>query len=156
MKEKAKTSVDKNLFVEEYCANGKNGVQAIIAAGFAGSYASARVAAHRLITNDNIIHKIESRMAEIRGEMQTEYSLTRKRQCEKLQKIANEAVKNNQFSAAVKALSDQSRICGLYEVDNTQKKPSTLAELLLSISEKEKAKIPKPIESHIVSEQDNP
>ena len=133
-KEQSKRSVDKTIFVEEYVSNGENGAQAVIAAGFVGTYASARVAAHRLLTDDNIRQAIESRKVEIHGQIQTEYMLTRKRQCEKLQAIADKAIKNNQFSAAVKALNDQSRICGLFSEDNKQKAAVGLVEAIARLT----------------------
>lgn len=130
---KAKRSVDKNIFIEEYCANGGNGVQAIIIAGFSGTYKAARVAAHRLLTNANIKETIESRRAEIHGEMQTEYGLTRKRQCEKLQRIADKAEREGKYTSAVAALRVQSKICGLFAEDNRQKSLGSLGEALAAM-----------------------
>ena len=156
-KEQSKRSVDKTIFVEEYVSNGENGAQAVIAAGFVGTYASARVAAHRLLTDDNIRQAIESRKAEIHGQIQTEYMLTRKRQCEKLQKIADDAAKNNQFSAAVKALNDQSRICGLFAEDNKQKAAVGLVEAIARLAkERSMPALPKSkkIDSKVINVND--
>lgn len=58
---KSKTEIQHDAFVRHYLANGYNGTQAALAAGYAEK--SARVTASRLLTQDNIRVKISEAVA---------------------------------------------------------------------------------------------
>ena len=120
-KKQAKRNVDKDLFVEEYCANGGNGVQAVIAAGFAGTYNAARVAAHRLLTNVNIAETIAKKKAQIARIAEDKLDITVERQLKKYDEVREAALAKGQLNAANHALDSQTRMAGLFEPDNRQR-----------------------------------
>lgn len=78
--------------------------------------------------------KIESRLAYKQGSLAKKLDITLERQCKEFETNKDLARGLNQISAANQAISEQSRLCGLYEVDNKQKQGKTVVEILALVA----------------------
>ena len=84
-----------------------SGTRAAIMAGYAAS--GARVEAHRLLTNANILRKISL----LRRQRALSYALDRDTMLDKLEWVFDEAMESKSHSAALRALLAQAELSGL-------------------------------------------
>ena len=107
MGNKAGLSDKHSEFVKAYLANGRNGTQAAIAAGYSENTASSQ--ASRLLKNVNVIKIVESHKEKI----QHKFNITLDGQLEKLQECIKGAKEEAQFSAAISGIKVQNELAGI-------------------------------------------
>ena len=101
----------KALFVECYLANGFNGTQACIDAGY--SKKTARSMANRLLTNVDIQEAIQ----EAQSKDSEKLNITRESLLKDIQGIMEDATKDSQHSVSMKGIELMAKMLGLNEPD---------------------------------------
>jgi len=102
-------------FCEEYILD-CNATQAAIRAGYSKKTASET--GYENLNKPQIMQRIK----ELQEITSNELKITFERQIEDLEEIKREAMEENQFSAAIKAIEVQNKMLGLFKEHNDQKK----------------------------------
>ncbi len=103
-------------FIDEYLANGGNGAQAAISAGYSAK--AARVTASRMLTNANVVSKISEAQAEIKDRLgvTAEWKRARLRQiidaCTQTVDVSTGVVSMIEPKAAISAIAELNRMDG--------------------------------------------
>ena len=121
-------------FVQEYCANGGNGVEAARAAGYGGDYNALGVMAHENLRKP----KIQSAIETFKAKTAERCAVTVESLTKQLQEIADNA-KDTQPGAAVSALNPVAKMHGLLAEDRKNAlDPLTDAMATVAKAEREK------------------
>ena len=120
-------------FVQAYCANGGNGTQAAIEAGYSKS--GAEVRAHELVRNSKVRDAIET----FRAESAERAHVTIESLTKKLEDVITDAAADGQHGARVSAITTIAKLHGLLTEDRKNER-TPLKEVLERIERENNGK----------------
>lgn len=110
------------LVVDEWFVNGFNGTKAYLKFYPDCDDSTARVNFSKILTYTNIEEYVTEKQTKTSDSLQ----ITLERQIEELEELKDIAKQDDKINDAINALKEQSKLLGLYEKDNTQKKDSII------------------------------
>ena len=109
------------LVVDEWCVNGFNGTKAYLKFYPDASYESADSSFRDIVEIPRIKEYKETKQSDTSNKLQ----ITLERQVLELEDLKKLSKEDNKFNDAINALKEQSKLLGLYELDNGQSKAET-------------------------------